>query len=629
MSRSAPARPIAALTLATAAILVARAVAPAQSWSGTPYCDTYEYLCAENHYNYLDGQRIGHDEPALLFYSSTRGSGNSAIYNLTLPKDPPRLPKQNGTGGTFSFQLNAAFWLGMVMCDTQSFPEFTNTCVPDSDTNIFASPDPDAADYIGKHPGAAYMELQFYPPDWATSYCGTHWCAALNIDSFNFDPNKNLQNNSQCLSSVGRESVNFALVTKNGRTDYPAGPLHIEHFAHDQANVLLMNDNDNITVDMHDTIDGFEVVIYNNSTHQKGSMQASIANGFAQVNFAPNDSTCTTTPYAFHPMYATSALNTVLGWGADTFNVAFSEELGHFDYCSSVDAEGNCTQPGKNEPDDVECIAPNGLRGVKIGGCLADDLDFDGTSYNLNWPGTNPAADAKFHPTPIVFTSPLFSPAAAGTLANYDMTTFEADMPAIESSCNTSTGTGCTNPPAGAAFYPFYSIGIGKTGGCAWQYGGAGITGTTNTFGDVNQYGNLLALNFPLNGVTTSSFEDFRATPQSNPCEAPLPSLTLPTEPITFGKIREGRTSSVKALKIANSTAFPITLFNLALPSDYHLATGKQTTCQNPGVLAPGGKCQYGITLTPSMRGPDDGTATISSNAGNAASTVSLIGSAR
>jgi hypothetical protein len=104
MSSSAPARLIAALTLATAAILVARTASLAQSWSGTPYCDTYEYLCAENHYNYLNGQRIGHDEPALLFYSSTPGSGNSAIYNLTLPKDPPRLPKQNGTGGTFSFQ---------------------------------------------------------------------------------------------------------------------------------------------------------------------------------------------------------------------------------------------------------------------------------------------------------------------------------------------------------------------------------------------------------------------------------------------------------------------------------------------------------------------------------------------
>jgi len=261
---------IAVLALACAAIFAAPSSSKAQAWSGAPYCDTHEFLCTENQYNYLDGKHIGHDEPALLFYSSTPGSGNSSIYNLILPKDPPILPKQNGTGGTFNFQLHPAFWLGMVLCDSQSFPEFSSTCEPDSDTNIFLSTDPNAADYIGKHPGAAYMELQFYPPDWATSYCGTHWCAALNIDSFSFDPNKNLQNNSHCLSSVGHEPINFAFVSKNGAVESPANPLHLEHFTPNLSKVLLMNANDNLTVDMHDTTDGFEVVIYDNTTHQKG-----------------------------------------------------------------------------------------------------------------------------------------------------------------------------------------------------------------------------------------------------------------------------------------------------------------------------------------------------------------------
>jgi hypothetical protein len=43
---------------------------------------------------------------ALLFYSNVPGSGNSNVYVLTLPKDPPNLPKQDGTGGTFNFQLS-------------------------------------------------------------------------------------------------------------------------------------------------------------------------------------------------------------------------------------------------------------------------------------------------------------------------------------------------------------------------------------------------------------------------------------------------------------------------------------------------------------------------------------------
>jgi len=44
------------------------------------------------------GAYTGHDEPSLLFYSSARGSGNSNVYRLRLPKDPPTLPKQDGTG---------------------------------------------------------------------------------------------------------------------------------------------------------------------------------------------------------------------------------------------------------------------------------------------------------------------------------------------------------------------------------------------------------------------------------------------------------------------------------------------------------------------------------------------------
>ena len=41
--------------------------------------------------------------------------------------------------------------------------------------------------------------------------------------------------------------------------------------------------------------------ITDNTTHQSGSMTASIANGFGQVIYAPNAKTCTSRPYAFHP----------------------------------------------------------------------------------------------------------------------------------------------------------------------------------------------------------------------------------------------------------------------------------------------------------------------------------------
>ena len=100
------------------------------------------------------GEYTGHDEPSLLFYSDTPGSGNSNLYHVQLPTDPKVLPNQAGTAGTWNFQLHPAYWFGMALCDNQSAPEFTHApCVPDSDTNIFDGTDPAAPDYIGKPPG--------------------------------------------------------------------------------------------------------------------------------------------------------------------------------------------------------------------------------------------------------------------------------------------------------------------------------------------------------------------------------------------------------------------------------------------------------------------------------------------
>ena len=129
------------------------------------------------------GAYTGHDEPSLLFYSNTPGSGNSDTYTLTLPTDPKVAPNQAGTGGTWNFQLHPAFWFGMAMCDSQSAPEYTTTCTPDSDANNLVGTNPALPDYIGKHPGTAFMEMQFYPPGWvswpnATSCDATQWCAA-------------------------------------------------------------------------------------------------------------------------------------------------------------------------------------------------------------------------------------------------------------------------------------------------------------------------------------------------------------------------------------------------------------------------------------------------------------------
>ena len=190
----------------------------------TPLCVLHPQLCTEvnnpvsyNGYSYPSG----HDEPSLLFYSNAPGSGNSDLYHLTLPNDPPTPPNDNATGGTWNFQLHPAFWFGMAMCDDQSAPNVGGSavagpqipCTPDSDKNIFASTNPNSAKYMGKTPGTAFMEMQFYPPGWGNVgtgvSCGpnnTQWCAALNIDSFSSNSNTGVVNNDDCLNGRARST---------------------------------------------------------------------------------------------------------------------------------------------------------------------------------------------------------------------------------------------------------------------------------------------------------------------------------------------------------------------------------------------------------------------------------------
>jgi len=537
---------------------VATQVASAQPATIRSLCDDNAALCTETAeaYNY-EGKYTGHDEPSLLFYSDTAGAGNSSVYRLTLPKDPPTLPKQDGTGGTFNFQLHPAFWFGMAMCDTESYPEFTKNCARDSDANIFDNGNPTAPDYIGHHPGAAYMEMQFYPPGWVAWPAGnscdpTMWCAALNIDSLSQSLIQN--NNVACQEAAGLEYVNFAFITKSGVAHAPADPTTVFQppFAAITPNPstdLFMNSGDRLRVDLHDTPAGFQIVIHDLTTGETGSMTASIANGFAQVKFDPSASSCTSIPYAFHPMYATSSEHTRVPWAAHSYNVAFSDEIGHFEYCNTADPNtGECTTPGVTDPggsdfDDFPCFNAADSTRIQIGGCLGTDIDFDGPEYGFTWPGSlsNPGKDQQLNPRSILFSSPLFNPANnhndqqnfgqgnnQNDQQNFSRVAFETDLPRIEidgppNDCNRSTGAGCVNPPNGASFYPIFST-RGGSGACQWQLGGANIPGTKNTFGgnSTAEYGPLLLSTYAAANSAgfTNRYNNFRQILSSNPCPA-------------------------------------------------------------------------------------------------------------
>src|SRR5258708_11316330 len=88
------------------------------------FCEQKQ-ICADAS-DFSTNNYIGHDEPSLLFYSNTPGAGNSYVSRLTLPNDPPTLPNQSGTGGTFNFQFHPAFWFRIAICVTHA----TTVCTP-------------------------------------------------------------------------------------------------------------------------------------------------------------------------------------------------------------------------------------------------------------------------------------------------------------------------------------------------------------------------------------------------------------------------------------------------------------------------------------------------------------------
>jgi hypothetical protein len=488
---------------------------------------------------------------------------------MTLPTDPAAQPRQDGTGTTWNFQLHPAFWFGMAMCDDQSAPNPAGTsvpsragpnvpCTPNSDTNIYTGTQFGQDHFLGQHPGAAFMELQFYAPGWASwaiggnSCDGTRWCAAINIFGLsrnsNFpagDPNRN--NNADCLAKVGLEYANFAFVTKDGVSQAPANALDATAatFAPDLTKELLMNSGDTLRVRLFDTAAGFRAVIDDLTTGAHGSMTASVANGFGHIKFDPSATQCSVLHQPFHPMYSTSSEATRVPWAAHSYNIAFSDETGHFEYCNTTDGtiQGNCTVAGASEPnpggtpddDDNFCFNASQSLLVPINGCQGAfvlDADFDGVGYANNWAGTlaNAAQDRALHSTPILFTSPLSNG------ANFDRVASETDLPAIEPACNVLTGAGCTNPPPGASFYPFYSTvnvannqGGNSQGdfGCQWGEGGAFIPNATNTFGgsSTTAYGSLLFIPYVsgsranTTGVVFAA-ENYRRVISSNPCRA-------------------------------------------------------------------------------------------------------------
>ena len=396
------------------------------------------------------------------------------------------------------------------------------------------------------------MELQLYPPGYtpfvdSESCSATKWCAALNIDSLECTFGFATCNNN-CI-----EPVNFAFLQTNG---VPAGPpspqLTNVHTFLPNAHTLMINPGDTLAVSISDPPQGFTTTIRDLTTHQTGTMTASAANGFMNTNIAD----CTGTPFTFHAEYSTAKQQNQVPWAALEGGVLMQQEIGHSEVCNSVknqdpftfsttysDPEvfdtcvggsegpgqtgegpcdpttGICQNPSTEGPNGPVACPTNdstsgancefadgncfqkGTRPVTIDGVPATessdanqcfdnryqngDLDFDGLSYQASaWPN-----GTRNHPTAFEYAGPF---QASGK--PYPQIQFETNVGASEILCDTATGSGCTVPPQGSKFYPFWSLslhpvpfGSDRTG-CAWNFGNV-LPNTFRTFGKDAQYG--------------------------------------------------------------------------------------------------------------------------------------------
>ena len=473
---------------------------------------------------YDNGHYVGHDEPSVKFISSAPGSGNTQTYFMQLPNDPTAQPTTSPTGTTTSNQaeLTPAFWFGLPLCDSNSWPTASGTrndgaggfhnCTPNSDSN---APTPNQLGQTGG--GSAVLELQFYPPGYGPSFDGiscdpTKYCAALTIDSFEVTCSA-----STCTANPNcTEPINYAFLTLDGAPTGPPSP-QLNSYSTFSANsdTLKMSQHDSVRVSIFDTAHGIETKVDDLTAGTTGFMIASASNGFMQTD----PSTCNGTPYDFHAEYNTAKQGNIVPWTALEFGVLISNETGHFEPCSAGLSNqrpytGTFSPSGDTFADNSAFQTCGGSFETQGGGtanescntttfvctgntqgnvactsltthCEASDypcfqagsrtVTVNGVNQTWTWPvagciaNVDQNGDLDFDGSSYIAdwadgtsnhpTSAKFLGPFDAAGNTYTSTQFETNVPASEENCNFGTGSGCVVPPPGPnAFYPFWSL---------------------------------------------------------------------------------------------------------------------------------------------------------------------------
>ena len=499
-----------------------------------------------------NGWYVGHDEPSVKFISDARGSGNTMTYLMQLPVDPHQRPTTSGSVTDYG-ELSVAPWFGLPICDPHSYPQ--HPCKPDSDANQGQISNP--ADAGSAFLELQFYPPGFGDFVDGESCSRSQWCAALTIDSlectFGFATCNSaceepvnfayLQANGVPAGPPSPQLVDVSSYLGNARTlklnpddvlavsisDPPSGLTAVVrdistgqtgYMTASSANGFMdtnISDCSGNPFTFHAeystarqqnqvpwaALEG-GVLMEQETGHFEVCKSVAHKDGFA---FAAPDGQSYTDPNVFQTCAGGSEGRHTAGEGpctalsTGTIACANAETQGPAGprACPTPDpasgalcefADGYCFQAGSRP------VTINGAPAREtepVTGCNANqfqngDLDFQGIPYQ---PGTWPDG-SRHHPTSINYAGPFQRNGRP-----YPTVQFETDVGGSESLCSTTTGAGCTAPPLGSKFYPFFTL-TGRAGGdrvrgmrhgaCLWNFGNV-LPATSQDFGRDAQYG--------------------------------------------------------------------------------------------------------------------------------------------
>ncbi|MEV4264179.1 hypothetical protein [Kribbella sp. NPDC049584] len=482
---------------------------------------------------------IGHDEPSVKFISSRPGSASDITYLMRLSKDPNAKPTVNSPKVSKYAELSPAPWFGLPLCDPKSYPQ--NPCTPTSDANQSQVNNPNAA---GSAFMELQLYPPGFTPFIDSPSCDrTQWCAALTIDSlactFGFATCNNnciepvnfsyLQTDGVPSGPPSPQLTDVSTLTPNRKTLKMHQGDVLRVVMRDTAHGLLARIDDLSTgrsgsivasaangfmntniADCSGTPFDFHPE-YSSAQQQNQVPWAALEGGVLMQDELGHFETCgsvssqlpVSETFANAQSFSDAKVYQVCNGGAEGNGSGEGPCDPATGLCQNATTENGAACPTNDSASGVNCefsgancmiAGPrttyvNGKAVVErwpIAGCQENvfqngDLDFDGSSYQADWPD-----GSRGHPTSFEYLGPF-----TGGIHPYPSIQFETNVAASEILCNTRTGAGCTAKPVGAAFYPFWSLGRSSLGSrvCVWNFGNVIPNRTVQAFGKTAQYG--------------------------------------------------------------------------------------------------------------------------------------------